>query len=154
MKTGTLRIAWISGLLVVLLAALLGWNLWSRRREPVAVSAPPPPETTPDAPTMEPPADLPPLESPEPEIVLEAGKYTVQVSSWRTRRRAQEDAQRYLARSFDAYVQEANVPSKGGTWYRVRVGRHATRGDARQLASRLTGMLESGFWLDFYHEGQ
>ncbi|MCI0690580.1 SPOR domain-containing protein [candidate division KSB1 bacterium] len=148
------RIAWIGGLLVLLLAGLLGWILLSRKQadEPIAVSTPTP-DTTFTTPITEPPADLPPQESPKPQIVVEDGKYTVQVSSWQTRRRAEEDAERYAAKGFNAYIQEAYIPSKGGTWYRVRVGRYATQDDAEQMASQLAGLLEAGFWVDRYRQG-
>jgi cell division protein FtsN len=86
---------------------------------------------------------------PMPQVVSVAdGKYTVQVSSWRTRRKAEEDAQRYVAQGFEAYVQDAYIPEKDGTWYRVRVGRFATQFDAEQMAAQLAGLLESGFWVD------
>lgn len=147
------RIAWIGGLLVVLLAGLLGWILLNRKQanEPIETSVPP--DTTLNAPTTEQPADLPPQESPRPQVIAENGRYTVQVSSWRTQRRAQEDAERYLEKGFNAYIQEANIPSKGGMWYRVRVGRYATQDDAEQLASQLAGLLEAGFWVDRYRQG-
>jgi cell division septation protein DedD len=146
------RIAWIGGLLVLLLAGLLGWILLSRKQadEPVAVS-PPPADTTFNAPVIEQPPDLPPQEQPKPQVVVEDGQYTVQVSAWRTRRRAEEDAERYTAKGFNAYVQQAEIPSKDGTWYRVRVGRYATQQDAEQMASQLAGLLEAGFWVDRYH---
>lgn len=147
------RIAWIGGLLVVLLAGLLGWILLNRKQadEPLAVSTTPA-DTTFNTPTIQQPSDLPPQESPRPQVVVEDGKYTVQVSSWQTRRRAEEDAERYTAKGFNAYVQEAYIPSKGGTWYRVRVGRYATQQDAEQLASQLAGLLEAGFWVDRYRQ--
>ncbi|MDZ7343921.1 MAG: SPOR domain-containing protein [candidate division KSB1 bacterium] len=84
-----------------------------------------------------------------PQVVEDVqGKYTVQVSSWRTRRKAEEDAQRYRAQGFNAYIQEAYIPEKDGTWYRVRVGRFTTKADAEQMAAQLAGLLESGFWVD------
>jgi cell division septation protein DedD len=153
MEAENRRIAWIGGLLVLLLAGLLGWILLSRKQadEPVAVSTPPP-DTTFNTPIIEQPSDLPPQEQPKPQVVLEDGKYTVQVSSWRTRRRAEEDAERYTAKGFNAYVQEAYIPSKDGTWYRVRVGRYASQNDAEQMASQLAGLLEAGFWVDRYRQ--
>jgi cell division protein FtsN len=100
--------------------------------------------------------DFPPVEQPQtqqdqvkPQITTtEDGRYTVQVSSWRTQYKAEQDAQRYLSAGFDAYIQRAYVPEKDGTWYRVRVGRFATAGEAEQMAFRLAGLLESGFWVD------
>jgi cell division protein FtsN len=147
------RIAWIGGLLVLLLAGLLGWILLSRKQadEPAA-TAMAPVDTAFTAPITEQPSDLPLQEQPKPRVVVEDGKYTVQVSSWRTRRRAEEDAARYRAKGFNVYVQEAYLPSKNGTWYRVRVGRYATQDDAEQLASQLAGLLESGFWVDRYRQ--
>lgn len=106
-------------------------------------------------------AELPPVQEPDlssqpeqktaalPQVVEDAeGRYTVQVSSWRTRRKAEDDAQRYISQGFNAFIQEAYVPEKGGTWYRVRVGRYTTKVDAEQMASQLAGLLESGFWVD------
>ena len=145
------RIAWIGGLLVLLLAGLLGWILLNRKQadEPIAVSTTPS-DTTFNTPAPVQPADLPPQESPKPQVIAEDGKYTVQVSSWQTRRHAEEDAERYTAKGFNAYIQEANIPSKGGMWYRVRVGRYASQQDAEQLAAQLAGLLEAGFWVDRY----
>jgi cell division septation protein DedD len=147
------RIAWIGGLLVVLLAGLLGWILWNRTKAEAPAAKPVAPLDTSFA---EQPHDLPlqetPPPKPAPQIVMEDGKYTVQVSSWQTRRRAEEDAERYAAKGFNAYVQQAYIPSKEGTWYRVRVGRFATQQDAEQMASQLAGLLESGFWVDRYRQ--
>lgn len=80
----------------------------------------------------------------------EDGKYTIQVSSWRTRAAAEKDAQRFRNAGFDVYIQKAYLPNRGGTWYRVRVGRFMTLEEGRQFAQQLQEMLESGYWLDVY----
>ena len=86
---------------------------------------------------------------PKPTVTMtEEGNYTVQVSSWRSSANARRDAERYKAQGFDAYVQTADIPSKGGTWHRVRVGRFATKEEAEQLTQELQGMLEAGYWID------
>jgi cell division protein FtsN len=85
-------------------------------------------------------------------VVDAEGKYTVQVSSWQTRRGAERDAQRFSAQGFNAYVQSAYIPSMEGTWFRVRVGGYATRGEAEEMAVRLAGLLESGYWVDRYRK--
>jgi cell division protein FtsN len=93
-------------------------------------------------------SSLPPGPS-VPQVVTDAeGNYTVQVSSWRSRRNAEHDAQRYISQGFTAYVQRAYVQEKYGTWYRVRVGSFATQAEAEQMAAQLAGLLESGFWID------
>jgi cell division protein FtsN len=84
-----------------------------------------------------------------PQVIAEAdGKFTVQVASWRTRRMAEKDAERYVEQGFEAYIQPADIPEKGGTWYRVRVGSFATLGEANRFSAQLAGLLESGYWVD------
>jgi cell division protein FtsN len=153
METENRRMAWIGGILVVGVAVLLGWLVLTKK------------EKTPETPVMPAPIledssatqrELPVQEEPirpAPQVVVETdGKYTVQVSSWRTRRRAEQDAERFSEKGFNAYVQSADIPELGGTWYRVRVGSYATQGEAREMAEQLAGLLESGFWLDRYRK--
>jgi len=153
MENENRRVAWIGGILVVGVAVLLGWLVLTKKDK-----APETPVTS--APIVEDssttPQELPaqePVTEPPPQVVIDAeGKYTVQVSSWQTRRRAERDAERFSAKGFRAYVQSADLPELGGTWYRVRVGSYATRNEARTLAEQLAGLLESGYWLDRYRK--
>ncbi|MDZ7359212.1 MAG: SPOR domain-containing protein [candidate division KSB1 bacterium] len=153
MENGNRTIAWIGGILIVGVAVLLGWLVWTNKEKK--------PESTVtqaniigdslatpvELPTQEPPAQ------PPPQVVMDTeGRYTVQVSSWRTQRRAERDAQRFSEKGFNAYVQSAYIPSLGGTWYRVRVGAYATKAEAREMAARLTELLESGYWVDRYRK--
>jgi cell division protein FtsN len=151
MENENRRLAWIGGILILGVAVLLGWLLLTKQeKKPESLAAQPPVvddtlATQRDLPVQEPPTQ------PPPQIVVDTeGKYTVQVSSWRTRRRAEQDAQRFSAQGFNAYVQSAYIPSMEGTWYRVRVGSYATSGEAKEMAARLAGLLESGYWVDRY----
>ena len=86
---------------------------------------------------------------PAPTVVqTPQGDYTVQVSSWRYRANAEKDLRRFEVDGIDGYIQKADVPSKGGTWYRVRVGRGLSQDQAERLAADLAQLLESGFWID------
>jgi len=153
MENGNRRIAWIGGILIVGVAALLGWLVLTKKEKK--------PESTVTqtnilddslASQLELPAQEPPAQPP-PQVVMDTeGKYTVQVSSWRTQRRAERDAQRFSDKGFNAYVQSAYIPALGGTWYRVRVGGYATKPEAREMAARLAGLLESGYWVDRYRK--
>lgn len=90
----------------------------------------------------------PAQESPGPTIVTtEDGAYTVQVASWRSRRKAEWDMNRYREQGFDAYIQRANIPEKGGVWHRVRLGRFSTREIAARQAEAVQDMLQAGFWI-------
>lgn len=153
MENENRRLAWVGGIIIVGVAVLLGWLVLTKKEKTPATPVMPPAaivdtlETPSELPAQEPPAQ------PQPQVVVEVdGKYTVQVSSWRTRRRAEQDAQRFMAKGFNAYIQSADLPELGGTWYRVRVGSYANRAEARELAAKLAGLLESGYWLDRYQK--
>jgi cell division protein FtsN len=156
MESENRRIVWIGGILILGIAGVLGWLLWNRSQTPEPIQQAVQPDTTlnnlmapaPDTTLQEPPPQS------SPQVVMEDGKYTVQVSSWRTRRRADQDAERFAEKGFNAYVQQAYIPSLDGTWYRVRVGSYATLAEARETAAQLAGLLESGFWLDRYQKDE
>jgi cell division septation protein DedD len=57
------------------------------------------------------------------------GAFQLQVSSFRTDKRANEFAERLRRSGHHAYVEAALVPGKG-TWHRVRIGPFKTRWDA------------------------
>ncbi|MFQ5682168.1 MAG: type II secretion system secretin GspD [Candidatus Binatia bacterium] len=61
--------------------------------------------------------------------------WTVQVSAFPFEPLSRELAQRLMKQGYDAYTTKANV--KGRTWYRVRVGRLATRRQAKKLKESL-----------------
>lgn len=83
-------------------------------------------------------------------VEMEDRYYTVQVSSWRTRKYAERDAQRFINRGYDAYIQRAYLYDRNETWYRVRIGRFKTKEECLQLVDQLYQLLESGYWLDRY----
>jgi len=74
-----------------------------------------------------------------------SGDYTVQVSSWMSRSKADDEAARLSTAGYDAFVEDANV--FGSTWYRVRVGRYGSLRDAQQAASQLQAMMEGMLWV-------
>jgi hypothetical protein len=74
-----------------------------------------------------------------------SGDYTVQVSAWMSRTKADAEAAKLSTAGFDAYVEDAMV--FGSTWYRVRVGRYASTTDAQQAASQLQSMMEGVVWV-------
>ena len=74
-----------------------------------------------------------------------SGDYTVQVSSWQSRTKADQEVTRLSNAQFDAFVEEGTV--EGDRWYRVRVGRYQTQGEAGEAAARLGQLLEDGAWV-------
>jgi hypothetical protein len=69
------------------------------------------------------------------------GNYTVQVSSWMTKRKAEEEASRLVGGGLDAFVESGSIA--GEIWHRVRVGRYPTQKEAATAASQLQDMLEN-----------
>ncbi|MCK5571617.1 MAG: SPOR domain-containing protein [Bacteroidetes bacterium] len=84
----------------------------------------------------------------EPSLTLPtsgSGDYTVQVSAWMSRTKADNEAAKLSTAGFEAFVEDAMV--YGSTWYRVRVGRYASMMDAQQAASQLQSMMEGVVWV-------
>jgi cell division protein FtsN len=111
--------------------------------EPVPEQQPPPapPETTAVAQT---PTPLP-VEKPKPRVPSSTGNFTVQVSSWQSRGKADEEAARLAGADLEAFVEEGMVD--GQQWHRVRVGHYATMREASEAAAHLRTILENGAWV-------
>ncbi len=57
------------------------------------------------------------------DMVFYDGKsYNFQISSWKNKMLAQTEVNRLRAQGFNAFLVEAYLPDKGGTWYRIRIG--------------------------------
>ncbi|MFO7769427.1 MAG: SPOR domain-containing protein [bacterium] len=92
----------------------------------------------------------------QPAVVRESedspfGFYTIQMSSWQSRSKAESEAERYHRIGLEAYVQQADLGEEG-TWYRVRVGRYPALSEAREAARSLTGIDPDRTWVDNYRE--
>lgn len=100
-------------------------------------------EVAPTTPTPTPTA--PKTEKPRVPASSTGGMFTVQVSSWMTPAKANEEVKRLVDAGFDSFVEDGTV--SGEKWYRVRVGRYATEKEAAAAASQLQQMLENGIWV-------
>lgn len=63
--------------------------------------------------------------------------YTVQISSWRERSKADTEAAKLREAGYKAFVIEANLPELDGRWYRVRVGHFDSIAEARRVSQIL-----------------
>jgi cell division septation protein DedD len=75
-----------------------------------------------------------PVTTPPEDEWADAG-WTVQVTATTDAATAEAIAARLRSRGYEAYAIKA--PARGQLWYRVRVGRFATRAEAQQLEQRL-----------------
>ena len=111
--------------------------------EPVPVPEQQMPVDTTPAPVTPTPVPVKPPE--RPVVQSGTGDYTVQVSSWRSRYKANQEVARLSNAQFDAFMEEGSID--GVRWFRVRVGRYQTEGEAGTAAERLHEMLENGAWV-------
>jgi septal ring-binding cell division protein DamX len=70
-------------------------------------------------------------------IPLSKSGYTVQLASLGDGIKAQQTVERLIKGGYDAYYEKVQV--RGKTWYRIRCGKFATRGEGEDYAKRLAG---------------
>lgn len=63
-----------------------------------------------------------PETNPKETIFLDDGKYSFQVSSWKSKSKAESEVSKLKSQGHNAFVVEALVNKQRGTWYRVRIG--------------------------------
>lgn len=51
-----------------------------------------------------------------------SGKFTIQLGSYRSLNDAEDFARGFAVRGYDPIINEVEIPSRGGTWYRVSLG--------------------------------
>lgn len=59
---------------------------------------------------------------PRSAIFRDGEKYSFQVSSWKNKAKAESEVSRLKSQGHKAFVVEAYIPERRGTWYRVRIG--------------------------------
>lgn len=70
-------------------------------------------------------------------IFSDGSKYVFQVSSWKNKAKAESEVRKLKSKGYDAFIVEANVPERGGKWYRVRVGYFNSVEDAEAAQKKL-----------------
>lgn len=63
--------------------------------------------------------------------------YCFQVSSWRSREKAESEMKKLKAKGYNAFIVVANLPELDGTWYRVRVGYFESMQEAENVRKRI-----------------
>ncbi len=70
------------------------------------------------------------------QIFLENSKYIVQVSSWRSKPKAEQEVSSFSKKGYKSFIEEAHLPAKGGSWYRVKVGYFNSLSEAESFLQR------------------
>lgn len=97
------------------------------------------PRTVPASQTPAPPAVKTAPSSPKAsEKTVIADGYVVQVAAFATYKEADAAKTKLSGKGYSASISETRLSDKG-TWYRVRVGRHLSKEDATEIATRVGG---------------
>jgi len=110
--------------------------------EPAPAAAEPAPAVTTPTPATSTPVTPTPAASLTPSGT---GEFTIQVSSWASRAKAEQEVSRLASSGFSAFVEDGVV--SGETWHRVRVGRYSTQREALEAVSKLEPVTESDLWV-------
>lgn len=81
------------------------------------------------------------------------GAFSVQVESWRSKEKAQAQVQKWVDRGYEnAYVVKYGNEETGDIWFRVRLGRLATKDMAEKLESKLAEEYNAKSWISMAKE--
>lgn len=81
------------------------------------------------------------------------GPFAVQVESWRSRDKAQAQVQKWKDRGYEnAYVVKFGNEDTGNVWFRVRLGRLATKEMAEKLRDKLQREYSAQSWTSMAKE--
>lgn len=78
----------------------------------------------------------------------ENGKFAVQVESWRSEVKAEQQVQKWIDRGYEnAYVVKTGNEDTGDVWFRVRLGHVATEEMAEKLQDKLERNHDEESWI-------
>lgn len=83
------------------------------------------------------------------------GDYTVQAEAWRSEQKAEAQTQKWVDRGYEnAYVVKMGNEETGDIWFRVRLGRVATKDMAEKLQDKLMRNHDAKSWISVTGENQ
>ncbi len=78
------------------------------------------------------------------------GKYTIQISSWKTYQGAQRALSQLNTYDLDTYIQKVYFEETGETWYRIRTGTFDSYQQAKNVQQDLKNKLKKNdIWVDY-----
>lgn len=84
------------------------------------------------------------------DSLASSGNFALQVSSWRSQKRAKNELKKWENRGFkNAYVATCGKKSADGIWYRVRLGFSQTYAVAERTGKDLENKYDAHFWVSY-----
>jgi septal ring-binding cell division protein DamX len=75
-----------------------------------------------------------------------SGEFTIQVIAYREKKSAEETAKNLEISGYPSFVEK--IPMKGGEWYTVRIGRYASRDEAKRAVESFAEQLRAHYVID------
>lgn len=69
-------------------------------------------------------------------IYTDGKYYTIQIGASRNKAVTEREVKRYRSQGHNAFILQVNIPSKGGTWYRMRIGDFNTLQEAKNYKQK------------------
>ncbi len=83
------------------------------------------------------------------------GAFAVQVEAWRSKEKAEEQIPKWVDRGYEnAYVVKMGNEETGDVWFRVRLGRVATKDMAEKLQDKLMNNHNAKSWISMAMDEQ
>lgn len=83
------------------------------------------------------------------------GAFAVQVEAWRSKEKAEAQIQKWVDRGYEnAYVVKMGNEENGDVWFRVRLGRVATKQMAEKLQNKLMDNHDAKSWISMTMDEQ
>jgi cell division septation protein DedD len=82
------------------------------------------------------------------DATLRSWDYYLQVSSWKELVKADQEAERFRSQGLDVAVESEPIPTRGGTYYRVRLGPYESAEAAYAAAAGSPGIVPADAFLD------
>ncbi|WP_445665373.1 SPOR domain-containing protein [Fodinibius sp. AD559] len=81
------------------------------------------------------------------------GAFSVQVEAWRSKEKAEAQVQKWVDRGYEnAYVVKMGNEETGDIWFRVRLGRVATKDMAKKLQDKLMRNHNEKSWISLLND--
>ena len=88
-------------------------------------------------------SEVKPITKPVEKIAEGAtGEYSIFIGSFRDKSKAEEEASRWRVAGYSSTVSEK------AKWFRLAIGRYATKKEAIEVAQKLSDAFEAGYWID------
>ena len=83
-------------------------------------------------------------------IFISSGNYSLQISSWQSKWKAQKELEKWKKRGFNyAYITKSSSSKIGYIWYRVRLGHLPDYSTAKKTGKEIASKYNVNYWISY-----